>query len=433
MAENQAPRIQMTDAQMKEVQVLIERGLGDPHRQITEEDLLALETHQHRSAGRLTPAERYQRAMDFHEDWKRSPSGRKVWQQRNEEFKAWMARSLGAPRIDQLGLNSMLPKLASRDVSSLPASVYTTPTVESMSVQYANEDYIGEELVDIVQSAKQTGFYFTYPQRERMQYPDDRMGSRSKANEIHETRVRTQYSCEPFGYSDHVDAMTLANQDAPLDEMVDLTASLAEGVLFRRELRIATALTTAGNYGANTWAVAGASAWNSAGGGNPIADLQRLDGMLWNGKGPGTKRAFTSLGVYNVLSRHPQILQLYVFNGNSPGLATPDMLARFFQWESLKVGRARQDTAQEGAAAAYARIWEPGGAFFFGLLRVKRGGIRNAGFATLFRMGTPISTTVYEPLSGHGGGYTSQLSVCESDGPQIVAASCGGLIQTPIV
>lgn len=440
MADQQAPTFHMTEAQRAEVQFMIDRGLADRNRPITEDDLSALETFRYRQAGKPTPAERYQRIVAAHNDWK-TGRGKKTWKAQNDAFKTWMGRSMGAPRVDELQLNALIPQMAmgQRDVSPLPASVYTTPSISSLSVQYANEDYIGEELLNVAPSQKQTGNYFTYPQRERMQYPDDRMGSRGKAKEIHETRVQRTYNCEPFGFSDHVDAMTLANQDAPLNEMEDATASIAEGLLFRRELRIATTLCTVANYGANTWVQPAGTAWNSAGGGNPIADLHRLDAMLFSGHGPGSKRGFTSLGGYNVLSRHPMILQLYVFNNNSPGLATPDMLAKFFGWERLLVGRARQDAAMEGAAVAWARIWEPAGAFFFGLVKVASGSIRNAGFSTLFRMGNPISTTVYEPLSGHGGGYTTQISVCETGdinsqgGPVIIAPACGGLIQAPWV
>lgn len=332
------------------------------------------------------------------------------------------ARRSGDPRVLRAWGTA---NLALKDIA--PGVVHQNATLSNLSVQYANEMYIGEELMPILQVAKQSDVYYSYGQSDRLQYPDDEMGSRGQANEIQESRSTSTYVCRPYGYSNFVSRMTLTNEDAPLDEMLDLVEAIAEGLSFRREQRIAGVLTTGANYGANTAAIGAANRWDTVTGGDPIADIQTATAAIWQGRGPSDLIGFCSLDVYQVLSRHPAILDLFKYNGSSPGLATPDMIARFFDIDRLLVGKARQDTATEGQAAAYSRIWGD----VFGIVRVaRRASVRNAVFGYTFRHGSIQTAVDYDSLKGHGGGYTAQVSVSEVH--QVVASPTGYLITTPI-
>ncbi|MDP3767102.1 MAG: hypothetical protein Q8S13_03730, partial [Dehalococcoidia bacterium] len=333
--------IELSDAQMADVQALLNAG---PSPSLA--DVRRVERSAQRRRGIAAKAAAYENYMAALGDQRTSvePRTRAAWATANAEI------------------------LRKKDIA--PATVHQNATLSNMSVQYANEDYIGLDLMPLIQAIKQTDIYYIYGQSDRLQYPESEFGSRGEANEIQETRATATYSCVPHGYSNSVSAMTLANQDTPLDEMIDLTEAINEGLAFREEQRIATVLTTAANFGANTAPIALANRWNSVGGGNPIADIQ--DTMLaniWTGRGPGSLFFYSPLLTYNVLSRHPAILDLFKYGGASPGLATPDMIARFFMAERYLIGKARQDTANEAAAATYTRVW---GEDSFGCVRVAR-------------------------------------------------------------
>jgi len=321
--------------------------------------------------------------------------------------------------------NKGIVALRNKDIA--PGAVHQNATLANMSVQYANEMYIGEELLPTLQVAKASDVYYTYGQRDRLAYPDDELGPRSQANEIQETRATSTYACVPYGYQNFVSAMTLANQDAPLNEMVDLTEAILEGLAFRREQRQATVMCTSSNYGANTAAIGAANRWNTVGGGDPIANIQTGMAAIWQGRGPADCKMFTSLNVYQILSRHQAILDLFKYNGSSPGLATPDMIARWFECSQLLVGKARQDTANEGTAANYTRMWTD----VLGIVRVaKRASTRNAVFGYTFQHGAPITQQWFDERVGHGGGYYSKVSRSEVIG--VVAPLTSYLITTPV-
>jgi len=338
----------------------------------------------------------------------------------------WMLKSNDPRVVAQVKqINAGLAGLMHKDIAT--ATVHQNATLSNLSVQYANEMYIGEMLMPILQVAKETDTYYSYGQSDRMQYPDDELGSRGQANEIQENRATTSYTCNPYGYSNFVSQRTLNNQDAPLDEMVDLVEAINEGLAFRRELRIATVLTTGANFGANTAAIAAGVRWDTALGGDPISDIKTAQAALWQGTGPGSFIGYCSLDVWNVLCRHPAILDLFKYGGSSPGLATPDMFAGFFGLDGLLIGKARQDSTNEATAATYSRVWGD----VFGIVRVAtRASIRNAVFGYTFRHLSPETNVVFDPLKGHGGGFTAQVSVSETH--DVVASPTGYLITTPI-
>lgn len=306
-----------------------------------------------------------------------------------------------------------------------PTTVHQNSTLSNVSIQYANDEYIGDRLLPIVQVNKKSDVYYIYDKRNRLAYPDSRLGPRGQANEISESRSTASYLCEGHGFENYVDQETLNNQDAPLNEMVDLTEAIAEGLAFKREVAQATILCTAGNYGANTAAVAAANRWNV--GGDPTGPIQTGLAALWQGRGPGAVWGFTSLDVYNALSRNPYILDLFKYGGTSPGFATPAMIAQFYGIAGLLVGKARQDTANETATASYSRIWSN----VFGLVRVAaRPSLRNAAFGYTLRNNALRTITWFDQRAGVAGGYYGKVT--ESRDELVVAADTGYLITTPI-
>lgn len=309
-----------------------------------------------------------------------------------------------------------------------PNAVQDNRFLSNVSIQYGNDEYIGLMLMPDVPAPNLAGQYPIYDKRSRLAAPDDAMGGRSTANEITDSRSRGTFTCQPFALMNHVDVITLRNQVAPLDEMVDLTDSVSELIALRREIRIANVLTTAGNYASsNVFPIAAGSRWDDADGGNPVKNIQDAIAALWTGRGPSKLIGWCSLDVWNVLSRNPQILDLFKYGGSAPGLATPDMVAKFFGLDGLLVSKARNDLANEGQTANYQRIWGK----FFGVTRVsERASLRNAAFGVTLRFGTVMTRVWFDPKVSTEGGYYAQVSTHEDH--NIQANDTGSLITTPI-
>ena len=314
------------------------------------------------------------------------------------------------------------------------ASVHTDSALANMSTQYANEEFIGDLLMPPVLVSKKSDVYYTYGKRDRLAQPaTDLIAEDGEAADVVESRSTGSYACVDRGFKRGVAANAIANQDAPLDEMFDLTASLLDHRGLARERRIATVLQTNTNFAAtNRTTLVGADQWNAAGGGDPIGAMQTADAALWRGLSPAQTIAFTSLANYNVLARHEDFLGLFQYSGTPIGLATPDLIAGFLGWDRLLVGRGWYDSTPIAAAATYTRIWGD----FFGVLRVaNRQTVRSATFGMTMRWTMPgvqganggiLTQQWFDPTKGLGGTYFAKVG--ESEAHEVQSDTSGYLI-----
>lgn len=320
-------------------------------------------------------------------------------------------------------VNDHLRSLKDRARAVSPGSVHSNAFLTNFSLMYVNDDFIGERLMPVVPVDKRSDDYATYTKRDRLNTPDDTIGPRGTVNEVSESRGSDNYSVRDYALQNFVSGETLANEDPVFDEMMDLLDAVLAGMSLRREMRLATKLTTAANYAGNTTTLSGANQWNSASGGDPIKNIQDGIAALWGGTGQTDIVGFTNLDGYNTLTRHPAILDLLKYT--EKGLATKQQLASIFGLSDILVGAARQDTANIGQTAAYTRIWGDD----FGIVRVaRRPSKRSAHFGSTFRLkGDPITTQWFDEKPGKGGGYFGKVG-CSED-YKVVAGDAGWLIK----
>jgi hypothetical protein len=97
--------------------------------------------------------------------------------------------------------------------------------------------------------------------------------------------------------------------------------------------------------------------------------------------------------------------------------------------DDILISRAREDTANVGQTATYARMMTQK---FFGILRVaNRPTTRSLHFGSTFRMnGDPYTTEWPDPGIGKRGGVWSRVSVSEDH--KVVAGDAGFLITAAI-
>jgi len=308
-----------------------------------------------------------------------------------------------------------------------PGQVHQNSTMSNFSVQYANEEYIGTQLMPVKTVGKLSDIFYKMGQNDRRSVPNAEVGARSDVKEVNESRSTDTYSCQPYALKAFVDDLTLRNQDAPLNEMLDMVASVNDAIDFNTEKKIATAMTTSGNYlAANTSAIAAADRWDSAGGGDPIKNIQDAIDAIEMGPGSTKLVPWCSLGVARVLQRHPAFLDLFKYN--SQGLVPLDQIADWFGLSGFLVGKARENTANEGQTAVKGRIW---GSDYFGIARVATSpSVRTACFGLTFQMGARETSQWFDPAPGMSGGYYAKVAVAQDY--KVVANDTGYLYRTCI-
>ncbi len=306
-----------------------------------------------------------------------------------------------------------------RDIG--PDAVHVDQAIQNMSVRYANDEYIGDRLMPATTVDKKSNLFFIYDERAQLAFPDDSLGSRGQANEVGQNVSRGQYICTDRGFEEYVDLNEIGNADAPLDPLADATMLVNEGLAFRREVRIANVLTTAGNFGGNTTAIGAGQEWNSSTGGNPVKLIQAAVDQVFPGPSATRLVGYCSVNVFRTLSRHPAIRDIFKYTRE--GFATASQLAGYFGLDDLLVGKARQDTTPLAASATVGRIW----ADVFGVVRVAAApSVRCYQFGTTFRFGPILAQQIYKQELGRAGGYIAKVTLSEDH--RVVASRAGFLI-----
>jgi hypothetical protein len=291
-----------------------------------------------------------------------------------------------------------------------PAAVHVDSLLSTFSVMYANDEYIGERLMPVVTVDKRSNKFAVYNKRDRFAAPDDEIGMRSSPNELDAGRTTDNYSVKDYGFMNYLDLEVMANEDAPLNEMIDLVESINEGIAMKREIRIAGFVQNSANYGGNT--ANATTKWDTVTtGGTIIADVLGADAGLFNGSSPTQKLGVTTLDNWNkCVTNNPAIRGLFQYVKD--GLTTTEAFAKYFGFDDVLIGRARTDTANSGQAANYGRIWSTD---FFSVIRVaKRPTVRSLQFGSTFRFnGDPLTTEWTDPKIGKRGGVYAKVAVSE--------------------
>jgi len=311
----------------------------------------------------------------------------------------------------------------------------------NLSVAYANPAHIWSILCPIVPVQKQTDAIPEWSKRNAMQAPDDELAPGGDANEVEWDVEDRLFRTKGRGLKAKSYGEDVANADAPYDVLATDQDTVLQQLDLAKERRVRTLVTTSSNYASgNTSALTAPNRWDSAGGGNPIKNMQDARAALWEGVGPTKIVTGSSLDVYHVLSRHPQILGLFQYNGSSPGLATPDMIAQYIRADQYVIGEGREATGNEAQTATYSRIWPD----VWFMLRVPVGAAttKNAFFCAILRwamagvpnVGTPVdgvtTTQWFDGTKGTAGVFYNKVSMQEVE--LVIANDTGYLLETPI-
>lgn len=324
------------------------------------------------------------------------------------------------------------------------AGVQGVPILNNLSVKYANGELIGTELMPISPVDQISGQYFVYDKSDRLRAKKTRGRGRSgQANEVDSNRTKTPYATEPAELERYLQLATILNADGSLMEMLDLIEDVNYDMSFDREILIKDTMTTPGNYPTDnkTTLLAGAR-WDDANG-KPGRDIRNALAKMWRGSASTRVVAATSVEVWDVLSTHPDMLDLLALSDR--GFVSPAQFVDFFGLDGILVSEARVDTSKLGQASVYSRLWGNN----FVLARVSTTPqLRNASFGYTLRWvpqpkpgmisGIPgfmagegvFAMQWYDQRKGTFGSYHYKRSHFEQ--VKVVAADTGYLFTTPI-
>ena len=251
-----------------------------------------------------------------------------------------------------------------------PSAVHVPTGIPNQFVMYANRDLIADLVLPPVAVSKISDKIWSTPQATMQSIANTSIaGSRARPNEVaYSVSASQQYTCEPYGLIDFIDANTIANADSPLDPRVLSGLVIKSFLDLARESRVASAAFNSSNYGTNTEALAGADRWDQPSS-DPVAALLAAKETMFS-----TPNTLVLGGqVWPKLRTNPNVLK-YILGrakvsnlGDVPAQMQMQFLAEILEVDRVIVGRAKVLSNQEGGTASQSYLWGKSAA----LLRVE--------------------------------------------------------------
>lgn len=229
--------------------------------------------------------------------------------------------------------------------------LFSPQTLEQVSIQYRNAQYIGAEIFPILKVGKTAGRIALYKQDSFFTYVNDLADHRSNVQE-----VEVEYDFDSYATVAHSNFAFVSNDeitvaDLPLAPLIDATNKATDNVLLGHEIRAAKLGFDPANF-ATANKLSPGTKWDAANS-TPITDIfTAIDATF------GNDPVYAAIGIeaFRVLQAHPDIVQAFHFVSQG-AVASREQIASFFGLKGLFVGEARQKTSAKGLADTYGRIW----------------------------------------------------------------------------
>jgi hypothetical protein len=342
-------------------------------------------------------------------------------------FEKTLLRTPEALRGDIDAMNASLRQLA-----LTPGSVSTTPVLQQFAVAYQNDEYIGTRVFPVQNTVTDLGqddgalaadYWKKNKEDSFAEDGDDAVGTRGAVSEVDEGFTKTGITLTRRAKKEFVDAWTQAAMDSPLRLLFNPLLTVANRLAIKQERRLATAAQSSANFGTNYTTLTGSDQWLS-GGGDPAAVIDTAKAAMFHNSGVAKLVIATSRPVYNILKRHPQVLDAFKYTAG--GMVRREQLAEYFEVDEFLVGAAKYNSAKEGLTPVYSNIWANSlGVYSVSTLK----GFNKIGFGVSIES-PRFQTSWYENGTGGRGGFWTQIALADTQ--HIVAGDAGYLVLTPI-
>jgi hypothetical protein len=287
----------------------------------------------------------------------------------------------------------------------------------SLVIAYQNQGLIADEVMPRVRVARQEFKYLRQNNVDGFTVPETRVARKGRPNMVDTSATESTDSTVDYALDDVVPLSDLQNADGRFNPLARAATYLAELIALAREVRVASLVTTIGNYpSSQRTTLSGTTQWSHASS-NPVAAI--LDAL----DVPVMRPNVIVMGqqVYTKLIQHTAVVQATKGTSQSYGVAEKAALAQLFGVDRVLVGAAWVNTAKKGQTATMARGWGK----YCALLHMNPSAFGSTGatFGFTAQWGERIAGSDFDRNVGMRGGQV--VRVGESVKELIADSACG--------
>jgi hypothetical protein len=235
-----------------------------------------------------------------------------------------------------------------------------TPALVAIAVDYSGVNRTARGYIaDLVAPRMRVDApLFRYPQyklEEAFTVYDNQVDRLGRLNEIVESATETTGATLDYGLLEKVpfrDEAAARAASIPFPLKARAVRNVIDKNQLAREIRVASMVTTAGNYASGYVTAVGATKWSDPSVDIPAIVMDQIAAMLIPGN-VGT----TSRRVMNMLRRHPKISTALGGSATSGRIATEQEVATVLGLERIIVGNGLKQTTKRGQTVSTGNIW----------------------------------------------------------------------------
>ena len=299
------------------------------------------------------------------------------------------------------------------------------PELTAIAVMYKNRRMIADSVAPRRPVGKQEFKYLRHTMGEGFTVPDTKVGRKSKPNEVEFSASEITDSTQDYALDDPIPQADIDNAPPNYNPLAVATERLTNLIELDREIRAASTVFNANNYGAaNKATLTGNAQFSDYTNSDPISTLMdALDSMIMRADKMVIGRA-----AFTKLAMHPKIVKAFYGTSNDSGIATAAAIAQLFELDEILIGESFVNTTKKGQAVSLARAWGK----HIALLNIDNTADLQSGssFCLTAQFGTRIAGSTIDANIGMRGGQ--RLRVGESVKEVVLANDLGYFIQNAV-
>lgn len=307
-----------------------------------------------------------------------------------------------------------------------PRAMHKDAILTNLSLKYRNDAMIWPLIMPLVKVNKRSDSFYEYNKADSFKLVDDAMGPKALANEYDWGVAEKNYSVKDHGVADWLAQEAIDNADNPLQPEIDTNDFLNMLLDIAQEKRVAAIAFAAGSYSSgNKVQLAGNDQWGGSTD-DPIDDIQTAIEASF-------QRANTlvfGVDAWVKFRKLPEILDAVKAVAGASlrgGMASGQEVAQLFEVERVLIGRSRYNTAKQGQAASYSRLW---GKHCAALYVEPNPGIRTITFGVTFVESLRATYRDFDGKRGIKGAH--YIRPAWNSDEKVIASDCGYLIEDAV-
>lgn len=219
--------------------------------------------------------------------------------------------------------------------------------------------YIASALFPEVKVSKQNDKYYTIDKASYMRTNNAQRSRGAPANRVEWKVSSEQYFAENYALADEIPLEDIDNADNVLEVRQGSAAFIVDQLMRDKEIRVAAKVTTAANVGSsvNVQSLTGTTAnqWTAVKSADILGQVGTATAFIQQNTGIVPNTMVLDWESYDLMTRNERLLELFKYSQG--GKMRDDDLKKLFGIQTILIGNAVKNTAEEGAAAVMAPVW----------------------------------------------------------------------------